>query len=370
MKTIGILTSSRADYGIYLPLLNLLKKDPDFSLKLIVFGTHLSPFHGYTINNIVEDGFNTNYIIESMVIGDTPNSISTALALTSLKFADFWKDHINEFDLVFCLGDRYEMFAAVTSGIPFNIPFAHIHGGEKTLGAIDDIFRNSITLASKYHFVSCESHRKRVAKLTESQDNIYNIGALSLDSISSLSLLSINDFKERHGLDLSNPTILLTLHPETKHPDNNEAFVNELSLTLLKLKNYQVLITLPNADTFGTIIRNRFLLLPSQSENRIQCFENLGTQSYFTAMKYCSFMIGNTSSGIIEAASFGKWVINVGNRQYGRIHSNNVYNSPFKESSIIKFIKRIEKDPDYKGGNIFFQGNAASLVCSVLKKYL
>ena len=153
MKTIGILTSSRADYGIYLPLLNILKGYSDFNLKLIVFGTHLSPFHGYSINQIQKDGFKVDYTIESILVGDTSNAISTAMALTSFKFADFWKERKNEFDLVFCLGDRYEMFAAVIAGVPYNIKFAHLHGGEKTLGSIDNIFRHAITLSSKYHFV-------------------------------------------------------------------------------------------------------------------------------------------------------------------------------------------------------------------------
>lgn len=370
MKTIGILTSSRADYGIYLPLLKILKEDSDFNLKLIVFGTHLSPFHGYTINQILEDGFKVEYRIESMLIGDSPNAISTALALTTLKFADFWRDHKLEFDLVFCLGDRYEMFAAVIAGVPFNINFAHLHGGEKTLGAIDNIFRHSITLASKYHFVSCKEHGERVAELIGLNENIYNIGALSLDNLISLNLLTVEEFKSKFCIDLNTPTILVTFHPETLDPDQNEIYVEELAKTLLKLNKYQILITLPNADTFGTVIRKRLLLLPCQSNNRIQCFENLGSQGYFTAMKYCSFLLGNSSSGIIEAASFGKWVINIGNRQDGRMQSENAYNVTYKENNIIDMIKRIEKEPDYKGENKFYKRNVAKLISSILKNTL
>src|SRR5450759_3263160 len=127
MKSIAVLTSSRADYGIYLPLLKLLEADQFFKLNIIAFGTHTSPFHGHSIDNIVNDGFEISYQIESMLSGDSPDAISTAMALTSLKFADFWRDHQNDFDIVLCLGDRYEMFAAVVAGIPFHIPFAHIH---------------------------------------------------------------------------------------------------------------------------------------------------------------------------------------------------------------------------------------------------
>jgi len=367
MKRIAILTSSRADYGIYLPLLKALKQDPFFELKIIAFGTHLSPFHGYTINQILNDGFEVSYQIESMLAGDSPNAISTAMALTSLKFADFWKDHQYDFDLVFCLGDRYEMFAAVTAGIPFNIQFAHLHGGEKTLGAIDNIFRHAITLASKYHFVSCKEHGERVAELTESKENIYDIGALSLDNLNSLILLSKDDFLSRLGIDLNQPTILVTIHPETVTPAMNRIYVGELAKALLELKNYQVLITLPNADTNGTLIRNRLLQLPEHSGNRIHCFENLGSQAYFTALKFCSFLLGNTSSGIIEAASFRKWVINLGYRQKGRKQSQNIFNMPFNKTMIMQSVSEIENNPVYTGKNIYYKGNAAKNICFILK---
>ena len=370
MKTIGILTSSRADYGIYLPLLKILKEDPDFNLNLIVFGTHLSPFHGYTINQIIEDGFKVDYKIESMLVGDSPNAISTAMALTSLKFADFWRDHKLEFDLVFCLGDRFEMFAAVIAGIPFNIIFAHLHGGEKTLGAIDNIFRHAITLSCKYHFVSCKEHGERVAELSGSTDNIYDIGALSLDNLNSLPLLSKDDFMSRFGLDLNLPTILVTAHPETVTPETNQIHIEELADTLLELNNYQVLITLPNADTNSTIIRTILLQLPNKSGNRIYCLENLGAYGYFTAMKYCSFLLGNTSSGIIEAASFGKWVINVGNRQEGRKQNHNIFNVPFNNEIILHTVAKIENSPAYIGENIYFKGDAAKTICSILKHIL
>lgn len=370
MKSIAILTSSRADYGIYLPLLKALKEDASFEARIIAFGTHLSPFHGYTVNQIVNDGFEVSHQIESMLCGDSPNAISTAMALTSLKFADFWKDHQHDFDLVFCLGDRFEMFAAVTAGIPFNIPFAHLHGGEKTLGAIDNIFRHAITLASKYHFVSCKEHGERVAELTESKDNIFDIGALSLDNLNSLPLLSKEDFHSKFGVDLNLPTILVTMHPETVTPEMNGIFVEELAEALLELSYYQVIITLPNADTNGNLIRKRLLQLPDQSGNRIICFENMGSQGYFTAMKYCSFLLGNTSSGIIEAASFGKYVINQGNRQQGRKQSLNCFNVPFNKELILQTVQKIENSLTYTGENIYFKGNAAKNIYSILKRIL
>ncbi|HEY5590803.1 MAG TPA: UDP-N-acetylglucosamine 2-epimerase [Paludibacter sp.] len=370
MKRIAILTSSRADYGIYLPLLNALKDDPYFDLKIIAFGTHLSPFHGYTLNQIIKDRFEVPYQIESMLAGDSPNAISTAMALTALKFADFWRDHQHDFDLVFCLGDRYEMFAAISSGIPFNIRFAHLHGGERTLGAIDNIFRHAISLASKYHFVSCEAHAKRVSELNESDKNIFNIGSLSLDNLKTLQTFSKEEFFTRFGVDLNPPTILVTVHPETVSPEENSAYAAELAKTLLGLENYQVLITLPNADTNGSVIRSRFMQLPAESNQRISCFENLGSQGYFTAMKYCAFLLGNTSSGIIEAASFRKWVINLGNRQKGRQQSENSINIPFKEEKILQMINKIELCPDYLGTNVYFKEDVANNILTILKEQL
>jgi GDP/UDP-N,N'-diacetylbacillosamine 2-epimerase (hydrolysing) len=366
---IGVLTSSRADYGIYLPLLKALSLDDFFTLEIIAFGTHLSKRHGYTVDYILKDEFNVKYQIETTPEGDTAFDISHSMAITSNKFAYFWKDNKNNFDIVFCLGDRYEMFSAVSASIPFNIKLAHLHGGETTLGAIDNFFRHSITLASRLHFVSCRAHRDRVAKLTESEDNIFDVGSLSLDNIKSLVYLSINEFFDRFKVDLSFPTILLTVHPETVSPEKNTRYVDELVKSLLALKSYQVLITLPNADTSSSIIRNRFLQLPEETDSRISCHENLGTQGYFTAMKFCLFLLGNTSSGIIEAASLQKWVINLGDRQKGRQQSNNVINSPFEHQSIIAAVKQIEQNWVYGGENIYFKGNAAQTICSVIKKH-
>jgi GDP/UDP-N,N'-diacetylbacillosamine 2-epimerase (hydrolysing) len=311
-----------------------------------------------------------DYRIESIVDGDTPNAISTSIALTSLKFADFWQIHQHDFDLVFCLGDRFEMFAAVLSGIPYNIKFAHLHGGEKTLGAIDNIFRHAITLASKYHFVSCEEHADRVRKLIESGENVYNVGALGLDNLKTKKLFNRSDFLQKFNIDLKKPTILVTLHPETVETEKNHLYVDVLSEVLLEVKKYQVLITLPNADTSNSIIRNRLLSLSEESENRITCFENLGSAGYFTAMKHCVFLLGNTSSGIIEAASFGKWVINLGNRQKGRIQSQNILNVPFSKDEILKSIMKIEKKSRFQGKNVYFKKNSARKICTIIRQIL
>jgi GDP/UDP-N,N'-diacetylbacillosamine 2-epimerase (hydrolysing) len=365
---IGILTSSRADYSIYLPLLKALSADKYFDCQLLVFGTHLSKKFGNTIELIEKDEFKIGHRIHTCPENDTPEDIILSMAKTISEFSNIWGK--KSFDLLFALGDRYEMFAAVYSTIIYNIPIAHIHGGETTLGSIDNTFRHAITLAAKYHFVSCKDHGERVSRLIESSENIYNIGALSLDNLNSLELYSKDNFNLKYGVDMNLPTVLVTLHPETINPQENEKNVDELVFILKELRKYQILITLPNADLYSNIIRKKFFLLQNEDANRVSCIENLGAVGYFSALRYCSFLIGNTSSGIIEAASFGKWVINLGNRQLGRKQSQNIYNVPFKKESIFQSIIEIEKDFDYKGENIYYKENAARSICLILKAIL
>lgn len=364
---IAVLTSSRADFGIYLPLLKRLKADNFFELSIIAFGTHLSSFHGETIQQIIDEGFDVKYRVESMLLTDSAESISTAIGLTTIKFAGFWSKHSVDFDLVFCLGDRYEMFAAVTAGIAFNIRFAHLHGGETTLGAIDNIFRHAITLASQYHFVATLEYAERVATILGMEQNIYCIGALSLENITDIKLLSILEFQQKWGLDLSLDTVLTTFHPETVNAARNVHFTNELVSVIQNNPNYQFLITMPNADTAGNTVRN-VLINRLYTNNKVCLIENLGSQSYFTAMKHCSFLLGNTSSGIIEAASFGKYVINLGDRQKGRACSDNVINTPLIEDDIQRAIKKIELNTSYRGENRYFRNNSASQVIEILKQ--
>lgn len=367
MIKIGVLTSSRADFGIYLPLLKKLKADKDFELSIIAFGTHLSPYHGHTIDQIEAAGFEVKYKVENMLLTDSSSAIATAMGLTTIKFAGFWSEYANEFDLVFCLGDRYEMFSAIMAGVPFQVPFAHLHGGETTLGAIDNVFRHSITLASEYHFVSTPDAALRVKQITDSDKHIYYIGALSLDNLSDMDLLTIDEFKQQWAVDLSKKTILTTFHPETVDYKHNQYYADELVKTLKSLSSYQVLITMPNADTAGSIIR-KVLADNFSNSDRVFLVENLGAKGYFTAMKYCAFLLGNTSSGIIEAASFGKYVINLGDRQKGRSAGNNVIHTPISVDSIIKAVSRIENSVSLANENIYFNNGAAVQIIKILKQ--
>ncbi|WKV11362.1 UDP-N-acetylglucosamine 2-epimerase [Marivirga harenae] len=368
MKKVLVLTSSRADFGIYFPLLTKMKASKKIDLSILAFGTHLSKFHGYTLDQIRESGLEVDYTISSLVLGDTAGDIANSYALTAQKFADFWSLHSNDFDLVFVLGDRFEMAAAVSAGIPFNINFAHIHGGETTLGAIDNIYRHSISLASKWHFVSLTDFNSRLESILDNKDNIYTVGALSLDNIKEIPLLGLDEFHTKWQINLAKPTILITVHPETVASAINKFYAEELYKSLSVLANdYQLVITMPNADTLGSLYRAQYDKLKKDFTSRVFLIENFGTSSYLTAMKYASLMLGNTSSGIIEAASFQKFVINIGDRQKGRKAGDNVYHVIFNSEAIIQAVKDIE-NKTYQGENIYHKGDAADQIIQVIEK--
>lgn len=360
-----MLTSSRADYSILLPLLKGLKEDPFFDLDIIAFGTHLSDKHGKTISLITEDGFCIKYSISSIPVSDSPSDISKAIADTILAFSDIWE--IEKYDLIIAIGDRYEMFAACVSSVPFNLRIAHIHGGETTLGAFDDCFRNSITMMSRIHFTSAEKYMNRVIELKGDYRGVYNVGALSIDNLKSLDLLSISDFKLRFNIDLSNPSILITFQPETVAYSKNENYVSVLIDTLKELSQYQLIITMPNVDTMGNLIRTKLIDF-IESKSNVFGVETFGTIGYLSCMKHCKMMIGNTSSGFIEASYFPKYVINIGDRQLGRIVTPNIKNVKIDKKSILEAVTFFETFSPEEYNNIYGDGNAALTIIEILKK--
>jgi len=364
---IGVLTSSRADFGIYLPLLKLLKLETFFKLEIIAFGTHLSQNYGFTLNEIENIGFDCIHKISSLIANDDEQSISSSYGLTVLKFSDFWQN--NKFDLVFCLGDRFEMSASVQAGIPFGVKFAHIHGGETTLGAIDNIYRHQITLASSLHFTAGDLFSLKVGELIGETNEVHTVGALSLDGISKFEPLEKTFFYSKFDIS-QNDFALITFHPETISPELNKSHAYEMRISLEKLTSYLYLvITMPNADTMGSTFRNEIEKLKKDFPNKVTCIENFGKENYFSAMHYAKLLIGNTSSGILEAASFGKYVVNVGDRQKGRLRSENTYNATFQCKSILNAINHVLDLGEFRGKNLYHQTGAAQKIVDVLKKY-
>lgn len=362
---IAVLTSSRADYSIYYPLLSELQKDPFFTLEIIAFGTHLSKFHGFTVEQIKKEGFEVKHSIESLVLGDSPEAVSAATGLTMIKFSSFWATH-TDYDVIFALGDRYEMFAAVSSSLPFGIPVAHIHGGETTLGAIDDALRHAITHIAKFHFTTTEKYKKRVIELKGNQEHVYNVGALSIDNLVRLSLYDKQTFKNLFHIDISKPSVLITFHPETVSFQKNKAYVEELIQALEELGHYQLIITMPNADTAGCMIREKLNDFIKSHSNALGV-ESFGTLGYLSCMKHCHFMIGNTSSGFVEASYFPKYVINLGERQKGRLETKNILTIPIVKEQILTAVRKVEQAPAVPEQNAYGNGQSAMQIIRILK---
>jgi len=363
--SVGVLTSSRADFGIYYPLLKKMDSHEYFDLEIIAFGTHLDENYGKTINEIYSSGFKVKHQIETLTLNNNPYETSKSISNTMSKFSEFWNN--NRFDLVICLGDRYEMFAAVSASLPFQIKLAHIHAGETTLGAIDNVFRHSISLMSKYLFVSTEKYEKRAIEINSDPELVYNVGALSIDNLENLNYYSIDEFNQKFNIDLNKPTILSTFHPETISLSKNKQYVDELIMSFDELKKrYQIVITMPNADTMGDMIREKFIDF-SKGVSEVKLIESFGMKGYLSCMKHCSFLLGNTSSGFVEASYFPKKVINLGQRQDGRIITENILNTPITKDNIIKAVKKTEKKVLQGNENIYGKGNTAQNIIDVIK---
>lgn len=365
---IGILTSSRADYGIYLPLLQKMKIDSFFEIEIIAFGTHLSKGHGYTLNDVEKDGYTCIHSISSLISSDDEQSIASSYGLTVLKFSDFWVNH--KYDLVFCLGDRFEMSAAVQAGIPFGVKFTHIHGGETTLGAIDNVYRHQITLASILHFTATDVFREKVIDLIGSSKNVFDVGSLSLNNIKTFVPIVKDTFFEKFGIP-NEEFVVVTFHPETISVQENVYYVQEMKNALVTIsKKIFVIITMPNADTQGSVYREVIEKLKNEFPDRFLLIENFGKVNYFSAMHYAKILIGNTSSGILEAASFGKYVVNVGDRQKGRVQSDNVLNCKFEEKAMIAAVAKAMNFEKYNGKNVYFKQGVADTIIKIVKEFL
>ncbi len=320
MRTIGIVTVSRSDYSIYLPILRSVQTDSELKMCLFVAGTHFSPEFGMTSAAIAADGFEIGERVDTFLASDTPEAIAKSMGLGVTGFSQAYARSTP--DLLVVLGDRFEMHAAALAALPFKIPVAHIHGGELTEGAIDDALRHSITKLSHLHFVSTPSYARRVIQLGEEPWRVVVCGAPSLDNLRAIRLLGREELEAKHGLNLSKPFLLATFHPVTLEYERTESQIGELLAALVACE-MPVVFTHPNADTQSHIVTERIkAFVRANSSGRF--IDSLGTQSYFSLMAQAAVLVGNSSSGIIEAASFRLPVVNIGSRQRGRIRGPNV----------------------------------------------
>tara|TARA_R110002072_G_scaffold20688_2_gene74823 strand:+ start:24924 stop:26072 length:1149 start_codon:yes stop_codon:yes gene_type:complete len=363
---IGILTSSRADFGIYSSLIKAMSCDNYFDLQLIAFGTHLSKEHGFTVTEIEESFSGKIHRVKHTMRDGNSCDISLSAGETHLAFTQFWNE--NNFDLVLCLGDRYEMNAAVQASIPFGIKLAHFHGGEKTLGAFDNIYRHQITLASQYHFTATDAFADRVKELLDKNINlVFSVGSLSLSEMKDIETIDEETFREKYQLP-NKPFILSTFHPETIG-NQNVVYSEEMIAALKNITDtHHLVLSMPNADTNGVIFRNQLKKYQASFPNKITLVESFGKTNYFSALKHCEFVLGNSSSGIIEAASFGKYVINVGERQKGRLQSGNCINVEFNSQDISSALRKLIDNPaTFSGENKYVKTDTVQKVLSTIR---
>lgn len=337
-KTICVVTATRAEYGLLKPLIFKLKEDKDINLKVVVTGMHLSPEFGFTYKEIMNDNIEIDERIEILMSSDTNVGVCKSMAMAIISFSEYF-NRIKP-DMLVILGDRYEMFSIASVATVLNIPIAHLHGGEITEGLYDDAFRHSITKMSYIHFTSCEEYRKRVIQLGEKPDRVFNVGAIGLDIIKNIKLLSLNELEESIDFKLDKKFGIVTFHPVTLENGTAEKQCNELLRALDNFNNMKFIITKANSDTDGRIINKLIEEYASRNKERILVVSSLGQLRYLSAMKYSSVIIGNSSSGIIETPSFKVPTVNIGSRQKGRIKARSVIDCEVKKDEIILAINK------------------------------
>ena len=372
MKRIGIMTGTRAEYGLLKSLMQEINKDNDLELYLIVSGMHLSPEFGMTYKEIEEDGFQINAKVEMLLSSDSPAGISKSIGLGVIGFADEFQRA--DLDMLILLGDRYEALSAAICALVMRVPIAHLHGGELTEGAIDEGIRHSITKMSYLHFTSTEQYRNRVIQLGENPERVFYVGALGVENIKKINLMTKEELERSIHFEIDENTVVVTYHPVTL--ENNT--VEEQFLNLLKVLDrnpkIRMIFTKANADTNGRIVNELIDKYAAQNSERACAFMSLGQKRYLSALKYCRIVIGNSSSGIIEAPSFGKPIINIGDRQKGRICAGSVINCGYTQQEIQQAMETaLTKEFENKASNCrnpYEKENTAANIISVIKDYL
>lgn len=337
MVKICVVSGTRAEYGLLFWTMKAIQDNPNFELSVCVTGMHLSPEFGLTYKQIESDGFQIDGKVEMLVSSDTSVGITKSMGLGLIGFADYYER--NKPDWILVLGDRFEIFSAVTAAMIARIPIAHCHGGEATEGLIDEAIRHSITKMAHLHFTSTIEYRNRVIQLGEQPKNVFHVGALGIENINRLKLLDKEEFESSIDFKLSSLNFLVTFHPVTLDNATAEQQFVELLMAISSFKEAKIIITKPNADHDGRVIIKLIDDFVSKNSENAISFISLGQLRYLSAIKNCQVVIGNSSSGLIEAPSFKKPTINIGDRQQGRIEAESVITCKPEKKSIIESIQ-------------------------------
>jgi len=375
-RKICVVTGSRAEYGLLYPILIKIKESQALELQLITTSSHHSSEFGYTFKLIELDGFIINEKINNLYLSDTKSSIVKSAAKASSLLSESFQ-RLNP-DLVLLLGDRYETHAAATSAMLMNIPIAHIAGGEITEGAVDEQIRHSITKMSFLHFCSTEIYRKRVIQMGEDPLRVFNTGATGIDNIFNLQLLTRHELEEELEWEFSSECALFTYHPVTLEKTDIESDL-DLMFNILSTFNFNVLFTYANADSGGRIINKNIENFCNKDPIKFKVVKSLGQVKYLSAMKIVDLLIGNSSSGIIEAASFQKPVVNIGDRQKGRLKGKNIIDCDLSRlsESITLALSDVFRKKINSINNLYGAGKASDIIIdklaneplSVIKKF-
>ncbi|MDD3769791.1 MAG: UDP-N-acetylglucosamine 2-epimerase [Sulfuricurvum sp.] len=369
MKKICVVTGTRAEYGLLYWLMKEIEADPQFRLQLVVTGMHLSPEFGLTYKEI-EKEFRIDKKVEMLLSSDTAIGISKSMGLAQISFAECF-DELKP-DLLVVLGDRYEIFCAASAAMIARIPIAHLHGGETTEGAYDEAMRHGITKMAHLHFTAAEPYRRRVIQLGEHPTRVFNVGGMGIENIRRLPLLSKEAFEESVGFSLAPKNLLVTFHPVTLENATAEEQFGALLDALSTLEETRIIFTKANSDTDGRIINKMIDEYVAHNPVTSAGFASLGQLRYLSALQYVDGVVGNSSSGLIEAPGFGIGTINIGERQKGRLKASSVIDCAPSKESILKALNRLYSAPFRESlrsvENPYGEGNASMRILDILRQ--
>jgi GDP/UDP-N,N'-diacetylbacillosamine 2-epimerase (hydrolysing) len=338
-RKVCVVTGTRAEYGLLYWLMKGINKAHDLELKIIATGMHLSTEFGLTYKEIEKDGFTINKKVEMILSSDTPSAISKSTGLGLIGISDAYAEL--QPDIVIVLGDRYELLAASTAALFARIPICHIHGGETTEGAFDEAIRHSITKMAWWHFVAAEEYKKRVVQLGENPNRVFLVGGMGVDGIKRTSLLKKTELEESIGFNLGVKNLLVTYHPVTLEENSTEIQIQELLNSLEKLVDTKIIFTRPNSDTNGRIINEYIDHFVNNNPQRSIAYTSMGQENYLSTLHFVDAVVGNSSSGLLEAPTFKIGTVNIGDRQKGRLKAESVIDCNAKKESITLAIKKV-----------------------------
>ena len=371
MRKICVITGTRAEFGLLRPLIELIANDKELQLQLIATGMHLSPEFGYTLNEIIDAGFVVDKKVECLLSSDSSVGISKTIALAVSGFADALAELTP--DLVVVLGDRTEILGAVIATAMANISIAHLHGGETTEGAYDEAIRHSITKFSHLHFTSTEAYRKRVIQLGEQPEMVFNVGAIGLDAVKKLKLLNKEEFENSIGFKLKKRNVLITYHPVTLEKEAPIQTFENILQALEELSETGLIFTHANSDKNGRVINKMITEYVNNHKDKAVEFKSLGQLRYLSALQFVDFVIGNSSSGILEVPAFHIPTINIGDRQKGRICNESVINSNNSLEDIKKSITfalyKTFREKIQQQELLYGNGTAAKKILQIIKEH-